>query len=79
MAFMCFKGLGCGLQITETLWRELIRELEKGSDTTGVQIMHIHYASASVENTPEIESGPLHAEKPLGLKLVSEHKVAKLA
>lgn len=41
--------------------------------------MHIHYVSVSVENTPEIESGPLHAEKPLSLKLVSEHEVAKLA
>lgn len=41
--------------------------------------MSNHYASVSVENTPEIESGPLRAETPLSFKSASEHKVVKLA
>lgn len=41
--------------------------------------MSNHYASVSMENTPEIESGPLHAETPLSFKSASEHKVVKLA
>lgn len=38
-----------------------------------------HYASVSMENTPEIEPGPLHAETPLRFQSASEHKVVKLA
>lgn len=51
IGFICLKGAARSLQIrvSKALWRELIRGLEKGSDTTGVQIMHHHYASISVE------------------------------
>ncbi len=54
MGFMCLKGAARSLQIrmSEALWRQLIREPQKGSDTTGGQIMHNYYASISVEKHP---------------------------
>lgn len=54
-------------------------ELDKGSDTAGDQIMYNHYASVSMENTPEIESGPLRGDTPLSFKPAREHKVVNFA
>lgn len=52
----CIKGALRNLQfrLSEAPRRELIRELEmeKGSDTTGAQIMHDHYASINVKKHP---------------------------
>lgn len=60
-----YLKVACRLEcarVSKALCRELIKEWGKGSDATGVWIMHNNYSSISMENVHEIESEPLYAE-----------------